>query len=47
MAELDPIIKQAQEIEKIKKSPTAMPMQNEETTNNQFNAHIPGQGLTD
>ena len=47
MAELDPIIKQAQEIEKIKKSPTAMPMQYEEPTINPFNAPIPGQGLTD
>ena len=47
MAELDPIIKQAQEIEKIKKRPTAMPMQYEEPTINPFNAPIPGQGLTD
>ena len=47
MAELDPIIKQAQEIEQAKKKPTAMPMQYEEPTNNPFNAPIPGQGLTD
>ena len=47
MAELDPIIKQAQEIEQAKKKPTAMPMQYEEPTINPFNAPIPGQGLTD
>ena len=47
MAELDPIIKQAQEIDQIKKRPTAMPMQYEEPTINPFNAPIPGQGLTD
>ena len=47
MAELDPIIKQAQEIDQAKKKPTAMPMQYEEPTINPFNAPIPGQGLTD
>jgi hypothetical protein len=47
MAELDPIIKQAQEIDQAKKKPTAMPMQYEEPTINPFNASIPGQGLTD
>jgi len=47
MAELDPIIKQAQEIDQIKKRPTAMPMQYEEPEINPFNAPIPGQGLTD
>ena len=47
MAELDPIIKQAQEIEQAKKKPTAMPMQYEEPTINPFNTPIPGQGLTD
>lgn len=47
MAELDSIIKQAQEIDQAKKQPTAMPMQYEEPTINPFNAPIPGQGLTD
>ena len=47
LAELDPIIKQAQEIDQAKKKPTAMPMQYEEPTINPFNAPIPGQGLTD
>ena len=47
MADLDPIIKQAQELEMQKQQPQEMPMQYQEPTVNPFNAPIPGQGLTD
>jgi len=47
MAKLDPIIKQAEEIQMAKNRPNDMPMQYEEPTVNPFNAPIPGQSLTD
>lgn len=47
MADLDPIIKEAQALQMKKQAPEAMPMQYEEPTVNPFNAPIPGQSLTD